>query len=372
MRQRRILRTLSLILAAAAGGLAPAPARAGDAAAGPMVFRTPEGDRALCGQGVAARCFDVAMAEKARGDAGASAAMRGFDRACRLGWSPACREYALLKLAADVRPADEVLLEYSKECKNGAMASCHYQALIYLYQNGKLKRFAKAPAALGTRAGELLVHACRGDWAVSCSEMGMVLFNVGKADGAEGYLRKGCLGGDGSACSFNGARPALLRDAAGMRAIFGRGCTLGDVTSCYYLGGALELSPRRADQAEAQQYYLLSCGLGVLKACVRVSGMRIKASDLEGAKAVLDGACAHGDAESCQLLGRVARLTYGDGQPHFLRAAELYRAACARGDGLACGQSKQAGRLAELGRMSGFFASLRYTLAVRMGRAFAF
>ena len=364
MRQRRVLRAVLVIFALATESFA--------ASEGPMVFRTPEGDKALCAQGVAARCYDVGQALARGGASAMPQVLMTYDRSCRLGWSAACREYVALKLANEVRAADEVLLDYSRECKGGVGAACHYQALIYLYQNKRLKRFAKAAGAQGQRAGELLVQACLGGQGVACSEMGMVLTSVGKTAEAEAYLRKGCFGGDGSACSHNGARPSLMGDTGAMKALFGKGCTLGDVTSCYYLGGALELSPRAADQREAQQYYLLSCGLGVTKACVRVSGMRIKDGDLEGARAVLDGACGQGDPESCQLLGRVTRLTYGDGEPYFKKAAALYQDACGQGDGRACGMGNQARRLAQQSRFSGFLAALRYTLAVRMGRVIKF
>ncbi len=329
-------------------------------------FLTDEGRLSDCRGGAAIRCFEAAV--KARTDAGGNdeklrSAYALFDRGCRGGYSPACREWIRKKPEFDFRSVDDIILELSRECKAGAAHACFYQGLSYIYIGEKLVKFKQTPQQKGEKTAKFLAQSCNGGIAAACTESALLLMNLGNGAEADQFLRRGCNLGDAFACSFQPPGSDFKRTPAVARVLYSRGCGLHEVNSCYLLAGALEISKDRKEREESRRLYLRACELGILRGCQRAAAQDVGRDELDVARDLLGQSCAMGDSESCFMLGKVRNLLYEDGRPDYRRAAEFYGQECASGDGRACAQKAIARELAAKSLFAGYFVALKNSLA---------
>jgi TPR repeat protein len=136
---------------------------------------------------------------------------------------------------------------------------------------------------------------------------------------------RACDLGDPAGCNEAGI---LLTDPTEQSARFRRGCELGDASACMNLGRTA------ADPREGIVHAEKGCALDA-RACDIAARLAIDLTDWPRARANAEKGCTDAVDGACGTLG--ALLARGDGGPQDVpRAAALLERACAAGDAAAC------------------------------------
>lgn len=230
-------------------------------------------------------------------------------------------------------------------CEDGETLGCLLAGLI-------LERTPDGTA----EALRLFEQACDDGLADACSAAGEAHLR-GRGTSRDpsrsiALFRRACEDGSASGCTSEAFQHAtgtgVPRDDERATPIFERGCDLGNPSGCYNLGLMLEkgrgVTP---NLARARAAYEKGCSGGDVLACTNLGflherGLGGPADDREAAKLYSLGCesdgCVPGDPIACSNLAVFYRRGRGGLDPDTRRSAELFRRACDRGQGVACGE----------------------------------
>jgi hypothetical protein len=161
-----------------------------------------------------------------------------------------------------------------------------------------------------------------------------------KARSTEAFA-KGCVKGDGRACSGLGQQARIRHDYDAALVQFEKGCKKGYARACFYAANILVRQNK--DEEMAKSLFRKACAGSDDRGCL-ATGSYLQASGDKGEAARLVSTalkhltadCDARKAESCEVLGDFFNGRYGKGAVQGEKAAGFYDKACAGGQEDAC------------------------------------
>ena len=194
-----------------------------------------------------------------------------------------CAELAVLQfLPGPHHDLDAATPLAARLCHAGYMRPCRLLALVDLGATST----EEAPAAIA-----LARDACAADRADACRQL----------DGAFGWLKRACDGGEQPSCGL------LEGDPPRLHALEARGCAAGRARDCVTLaaralGASADDAHARSD-AEARLDAL--CDAGSAGACTAIGAHRLRTAGRDAAFERLERGCQLRDAHACALAASV-------------------------------------------------------------------
>lgn len=230
-------------------------------------------------------------------------AAKTFFDACEGGYAPSCTRYGALALTGKgvEKNASFALRFMNRGCDAGDQEGCLVLAESYLKGEGIERNLDKAK--------QLAQQTCDSGYGRGCYAMAMIT-ETEKIWGSEGnssasmtLYDKACSLGDGRGC----AEFALREYSAGKtdKSIIGKldiGCTGEDVRACLVLGQWYAQS----NVETALPYWLHSCELQSMDACLEVGKYHQTKKELPQAAEYFERVCNLGDDRGCVALDPIA------------------------------------------------------------------
>jgi uncharacterized protein len=254
------------------------------------------------------------------------------------------------------------------KCKSGDAAACKE---VDAYARRLIENIKTADDI--TSAVELLIIACDGALATSCTAAGHISQEIKEYEKSMEFYQRGCDGGDMEGCGFfadltkdmtqkigfyskacDGGYmrscgnlglnyfegEGVDKDASRGAALFTRACDGGDMNACFNLAIAVQSGIGvSADDVRALSLFLRSCDGNYARGCTNAGSYISRGNgtvkDMKRAVALLQKGCDQGDMKGCGHLA--GNYLAGDGvAKNEARAMELTDKACTGGDMLSC------------------------------------
>lgn len=258
--------------------------------------------QSTCTTGVPSSCHEIGQIYLEMSPPQLESAAKTFFEACEGEYFPSCTRYGALAISGQgVEQNLSFGLRYmNKGCAAGDLEGCLALAEAYAKGEGLEKDL--------TKAKQLAADTCEGGYGRGCYALAL-LVEQGRVWGQEDALspedlyEKACKLGDGRGCAELALQAYSKGKAtADIQEKLNIGCDGEDVRACMALGDIF----RGVDPVKSMDYWLRSCELNNMGACLAVAKGYLNQKKISQAAAYYERVCNLGDERGCQGLDPIA------------------------------------------------------------------